>query len=61
MIDVGPVYISTDDISGLVKEDLARLDSLGIDNCFAAQPVRTASLIGTINANSHSSSYDLYL
>ena len=59
MIDVGPVYISTDDISGLVKEDLARLDSLGIDNCFAAQLVRTASLIGTINANSHSSSYAL--
>lgn len=56
MIDVGPAYISTDDISGLVKEDLARLDSLGIDNCFAAQLVRTASLIGTINSNTHSSS-----
>lgn len=59
MIDVGPLYISTDDISDLVKNDLTRLDSLGINNCFAAQLVRTAMLIEKINANSHSSSYAL--
>lgn len=56
MIAIESGYLSTDDISDLVKDDLARLDSLGIYNCFAAQLVRTAMLIGMINANSHSSS-----
>lgn len=55
-VATGAGYVGTDDISGLVKDDMARLDSLGIDNCFAAQLVRTAMLVETINANSHSSS-----
>ncbi|MDE6304630.1 MAG: TlpA family protein disulfide reductase [Paramuribaculum sp.] len=59
MIAVGPAYVSTDDISGLVKDDMTRLDSLGVSNCFAAQLVRTAILIDKINANSNSSSYAL--
>ncbi|MDE5586607.1 MAG: hypothetical protein K2I92_09805, partial [Muribaculaceae bacterium] len=59
MVAIESGYLSTDDISGLVKDDMARLDSLGISNCFTSQLVRTAMLIESIKANSHSSSYAL--
>lgn len=52
----GNGYFSTDETSGLVKSDVARLDSLGIGNCFVAQLVRTAKLMEYYNSASTPSS-----
>ncbi|MDE6394369.1 MAG: hypothetical protein K2K77_03410, partial [Duncaniella sp.] len=58
-IPVGFGFVITDEITGLVRDDLSRLDSIGIDNCFVPQLVRAAALIERINSHTTPSSASL--
>ncbi len=48
--------ISTDDLKQPYYNDLNHLDSIGLGNCFAAQLVRTVSLIGSFHTTDEPSS-----
>lgn len=52
-------YMSTDSLSGIWTEDLARLDSTGLGNCFVAQMVRTVSFIDNLHTTDDPSSATL--